>query len=70
MLVLARKTGQQIVLPECGVTIEVLNVGKNQVRLGIAAPADIPVHRSEVWDRKCLFCWYLGQTASCQKSLP
>ncbi len=51
MLVLTRKIGQQIVLPECEVTIEVLNVGKNQVRLGIAAPADVPVHRSEVWDR-------------------
>ncbi len=51
MLVLTRKIGQQIVLPECLVTIEVLNVGKNQVRLGIVAPADIPVHRSEVWDR-------------------
>ena len=51
MLVLTRKIGQQIVLPECEVTIEVLNVGRNQVRLGIAAPADVPVHRSEVWDR-------------------
>ena len=51
MLVLTRKIGQQIVLPECGVTIEVLNVGKNQIRLGITAPADVPVHRSEVWDR-------------------
>ena len=45
------KIGQQIVLPECEVTIEVLYVGGNQVRLGIAAPADVPVHRSEVWDR-------------------
>jgi carbon storage regulator len=51
MLVLTRKIGQQIVLPECGVTIEVLNVGGNRVRLGIAAPADIPVHRSEIRDR-------------------
>ena len=46
MLVLTRKIGQQIVLPECEVTIEVLSVGKNQVRLGIAAPAGITVHRS------------------------
>jgi carbon storage regulator len=51
MLVLTRKIGQQIVLPEYGVTIEVLNVGKNQIRLGITAPADVPVYRSEVWDR-------------------
>ena len=51
MLVLVRKIGQQIVLPGCGVTIDVLDLGKTRVRLGIAAPADIPVHRGEVWDR-------------------
>ena len=51
MLVLTRKVGQQIVLPRFGVTINVVNVGKKPVRLGIAAPADISVHRSEVWDR-------------------
>ncbi len=51
MLVLTRKIGQQIVLPECGVTIDVIDAGKNQVRLGIAAPADVAVHRREVWER-------------------
>ena len=51
MLVFTRKIGQQVVMPEQGITIDVMNVGKTHVRLGISAPADIPVHRREVWDR-------------------
>jgi carbon storage regulator len=53
MLVLTRKIGQQIVLPGCGVTINVINSDKNRVRLGIAAPANVPVHRRELWERIC-----------------
>ncbi len=52
-MVLTRKIGQQVVLPEQGITIDVIEVGKTRVRLGISAPADIPVHRREVWDRAC-----------------
>ena len=51
MLVFTRKIGQQVVLPEQGITIDVVDIGKTRVRLGISAPADIPVHRREVWDR-------------------
>ncbi len=51
MLVLTRKIGQQVVLPVQGITIDVVDVGKTRVRLGISAPADMPVHRREVWDR-------------------
>jgi carbon storage regulator len=51
MLVLTRKVGQQIVLPGCGVTINVIDAGKHRVRLGVAAPADVPVHRGELWER-------------------
>jgi carbon storage regulator len=53
MLILSRKTGQQIVLPCQGVTISVLGLGKSNVRLGIVAPHDAPVHRNEVWQRIC-----------------
>ena len=52
MLVLTRKTGQQIVLPNQGITIDVVEVSRTQVRLGIAAPSDVPIHRREVWDRR------------------
>ncbi len=53
MLVLTRKVGQQLILPGCRVTIDVLNVSKNRVRLGIVAPSTTQVHRSEVWQRIC-----------------
>jgi carbon storage regulator len=51
MLVLNRKVGERIVLPGCGVTVMVLESGGNQVRLGVAAPADVAVHREEVAHR-------------------
>lgn len=53
MLVLSRKAGEQIVLPDYGVTIQVLDIGKTKVRLGITAPDATAVHRVEVWERIC-----------------
>ena len=53
MLVLSRKIGERIVLPGCGVTLTVLQVCGNSVRLGVTAPADVAVHREEVWQRIC-----------------
>lgn len=52
MLVLTRKAGQQIVLPEQGITIDVVDVSRTRVRLGIAAPSEVPIHRREIWDRR------------------
>ena len=51
MLVLSRKIGQSIVLPELGVNVEVLSIHRNRVRIGVEAPATSPVHREEVWQR-------------------
>ncbi len=51
MLVLTRRIGQQIVLPGCGVTIDVIGVTKSQVRIGIEAPSEVPVYRREILDR-------------------
>jgi len=53
VLVLSRKVGQQVVLPDCGVTIDVVAVTGRRVRLGIAAPSGTRVHRTEVWRRIC-----------------
>ena len=47
MLVLSRKVGEQIVIAE-NVTVTVLEIRGGRVRLGIQAPADVPVHRREV----------------------
>ena len=51
MLVLSRKVGEQVVIPELGVALTVVSVERNRVRLGIAAPAETAVHREEVWQR-------------------
>ena len=48
MLILTRKEGEQIAVPECRLTITVLNVRGKRVRLGISAPAEISVCRGEV----------------------
>lgn len=52
MLVLSRKVGEKIVLPEVDVTVTVVKINGNNIRLGISAPAGITVHRQEVWRRK------------------
>ena len=51
MLVLTRKLGEEIVIPSIDVTIRLLDVRGDKVRLGIEAPTDVAVHRKEVWDR-------------------
>jgi carbon storage regulator len=47
MLILSRKTNQQIVIGQ-NVVITVVAISPGQVRLGIEAPREIPVHRKEV----------------------
>ena len=49
MLVITRKTGERICLGD-DITITVLEVGGSTVRLGIDAPAEIPVFRHELWE--------------------
>ncbi len=47
MLVLSRKTDEGIMIGE-NVTIRVLGVKGNQVRIGVDAPRDVKVNRAEV----------------------
>ena len=51
MLVLSRKCGEKIVFPDHNITLTVVEVRGDRIRLGIEAPADVPVHRQEVWQR-------------------
>lgn len=51
MLVLNRKVGEQIVVPEVGLVFTVLEVQGDKVSVGITAPKDLKVHRREVWER-------------------
>jgi carbon storage regulator len=51
VLVLTRKCNEQIVLPELGVTITILDVRGDKVRVGVSAPSDAKVYRQEAWSQ-------------------
>jgi carbon storage regulator CsrA len=51
MLVLTRKVGEQVVIPLCKLTVTILDTTPSRVRLGISAPANVVVNRSEVSKR-------------------
>jgi carbon storage regulator len=51
MLVLSRKVGESVVVPSIGLTLTVLSVQGERVRVGISAPPGVQVHRQEVWQR-------------------
>ena len=51
MLVLSRRTGEQVVVPQCQLTVTILDATSGRVRLGISAPANLVVHRGEVCQR-------------------
>jgi carbon storage regulator len=53
MLVLSRKLGERIVVPDCDLVVTVIAAKGNVVRLGISAPEDLDVYREEVWQRVC-----------------
>jgi carbon storage regulator len=49
MLVLSRKKNESIVIND-DITIVVVEIRGDKVRLGIEAPKEVPVHRREVYD--------------------
>jgi carbon storage regulator len=50
MLILTRRVGESVVIGE-DVTVTVLGVKGNQVRIGINAPKTVAVHREEIFER-------------------
>ncbi len=49
MLVLSRTVNQEIMIGE-NIRVMVIEIRGDKVRLGVAAPRDVPVHRHEVYD--------------------
>lgn len=47
MLVLSRKLGESIVIGN-GITVTIIEVKGERVRLGFTAPAEVPIHREEL----------------------
>jgi len=50
MLILTRRVGETVMIGD-DVTITVLGVKGNQVRVGINAPKNVAVHREEIYER-------------------
>ena len=50
MLILTRRVGESVMIGD-NVTVTVLGVKGNQVRLGVNAPRDVAVHREEIYER-------------------
>jgi len=50
MLILTRKPGETIMIGD-DIKVTILGVASKQIRIGIEAPKDVPVHREEIYER-------------------
>jgi carbon storage regulator len=52
VLVITRKRNEAIIIGD-GIEVRVLRLGRDGVRLGVTAPASVPVHRTEIYELIC-----------------
>lgn len=50
MLILTRKVGESLLIGD-DISITILSVRGNQVKIGVKAPKDVSVHREEIYQR-------------------
>lgn len=50
MLILTRRVGEAVMIGD-DITVRVLGIKRNQVRLGFDAPDELPIHREEIYER-------------------
>ena len=48
MLIITRRAGQKVMLGD-DVTVHVMEIVGNSVRIGVEAPKSLPVYREEIW---------------------
>jgi carbon storage regulator len=63
MLVLSRKEGESIVVPEHRIEIVVREIDGDRVKIGVKAPDEVDIYRSELWQELCFEEFQKGKGA-------
>lgn len=51
MLILTRKKSESIIIGDREITVTILDNRNGQVKLGVIAPSNVPVHREEIYNK-------------------